>query len=329
MRKNRMMRAASALLVAVLLTTSTISGTFAKYVTQDSAEDTARVAKWGVELQVIGNLFGEDYVDAIAPDGTAAVELAVMSDTDDVDVVAPGTKNDEGFTFSINGKPEVSGRVRVETLQIQNIFLAPNDYGVMVKVKEDLINGNNIAEFFEAGKEPLYYLDGTTYKPANSTYDSNLDYYTLEDAYKVAQTYYPVIFILSGATNNNTATKNCYTDTLKGVADIIAEKFGAYGNTTTDGLTSYSFDSASVIKFNPGTTLSDLGFGAETITWAWAFDTQDNYADTILGMIETGSNVVKKSGENYVPLVEYTDYSIDIKFNLAIIVEQIDEEANA
>ena len=65
MRKNKMMRAASALLVAVLLTTSTISGTFAKYVTQDSAKDVARVAKWGVELQVEGNLFGETYVDEI------------------------------------------------------------------------------------------------------------------------------------------------------------------------------------------------------------------------------------------------------------------------
>ena len=50
MRNNRMMRAASALLVAVLLTTSTISGTFAKYVTEKEVSDTARVAKWGVEI---------------------------------------------------------------------------------------------------------------------------------------------------------------------------------------------------------------------------------------------------------------------------------------
>lgn len=45
MRKNRMMRAASALLVAVLMTTCTISGTFAKYVTSADSTDTARVAK--------------------------------------------------------------------------------------------------------------------------------------------------------------------------------------------------------------------------------------------------------------------------------------------
>ena len=38
----------SLLLVAVMLTTCVISGTFAKYVTKDSANDSARVAKFGV-----------------------------------------------------------------------------------------------------------------------------------------------------------------------------------------------------------------------------------------------------------------------------------------
>ena len=51
MKKNRMMRVASALLVAVLLTTCAISGTFAKYVTTESGSDFARVAKWGVNVE--------------------------------------------------------------------------------------------------------------------------------------------------------------------------------------------------------------------------------------------------------------------------------------
>ena len=40
MRKNKAMRLASGLLVAVMLTTCIISGTFAKYVTTNKAEDT-------------------------------------------------------------------------------------------------------------------------------------------------------------------------------------------------------------------------------------------------------------------------------------------------
>ena len=47
MRKNKMMRAASGLLVAVLLSTCAISGTFAKYTTSTESTDNARVAVWG------------------------------------------------------------------------------------------------------------------------------------------------------------------------------------------------------------------------------------------------------------------------------------------
>ena len=46
MKKNKMMRIASALLVAVILTTCAISGTFAKYVTSTPGSDSARVAKF-------------------------------------------------------------------------------------------------------------------------------------------------------------------------------------------------------------------------------------------------------------------------------------------
>ena len=46
MKKNKRMRTASGLMIAALLTTSMISGTFAKYTTADAAQDSARAAKW-------------------------------------------------------------------------------------------------------------------------------------------------------------------------------------------------------------------------------------------------------------------------------------------
>lgn len=105
MRKNKMMRAASALLVAVLLTTSTISGTFAKYVTTASGSDTARVAKWGVEVVGMADtLFAEEYDSKKVEVGTAEVK----------DLVAPGTANTDGVTFGITGTPEVAVRVEFE-----------------------------------------------------------------------------------------------------------------------------------------------------------------------------------------------------------------------
>ena len=69
MKTNKMMRIASVLLVAVLLTTCSISGTFAKYVSQATGTDTARVAYWGWggdSALIIDGLFaeGEAYVEA-------------------------------------------------------------------------------------------------------------------------------------------------------------------------------------------------------------------------------------------------------------------------
>ena len=94
MRKNRMMRAASALLVAVLMTTCTISGTFAKYVTEVSSEDFARVAKWGFEPSAmdLSDLFKDAY--DLNPDGTIEVDSATPAD-----VIAPGTWGEAKFAF--------------------------------------------------------------------------------------------------------------------------------------------------------------------------------------------------------------------------------------
>ena len=50
MKKNKMMRIASVLLVAVLLSTCAISSTFAKYTTEFTGTSTAKVATWSVNV---------------------------------------------------------------------------------------------------------------------------------------------------------------------------------------------------------------------------------------------------------------------------------------
>lgn len=91
MKKNRMMRLASGLLVAVLLTTSVISGTFAKYTTSASSQDSARVANWGFDNAAtiqIDDLFEKAY------NNTHVSGV--------VDVIAPGTTNSASFQFTYN-----------------------------------------------------------------------------------------------------------------------------------------------------------------------------------------------------------------------------------
>ena len=122
MKKNKMMRIASLLLIAVLLTTSVISGTFAKYVTSDNHTEAARVAKFGVDVVASGSLFSNTYITHDATAGDSDTDKISVKSTDDAKVVAPGTSNNNGLTFKVTGTPEVDVRVNL-TVTGADIFL--------------------------------------------------------------------------------------------------------------------------------------------------------------------------------------------------------------
>ena len=107
MRKNKMMRAASGLLVATLLTTCVISGTFAKYTTTTSGSDNARVAYWGFnqDADTTIALFADTYTNVDSENGDK--------------VIAPGTDGTSTFKFVYDEnnkakKPEVAYTFKVD-----------------------------------------------------------------------------------------------------------------------------------------------------------------------------------------------------------------------
>ncbi len=119
MKKNKMMRLASFLLIAVLVSTSAISGTYAKYVSSATADDTARVAKWGVTVTADGDgsLFANSYDET----GSVTVEAAT-------DVVAPGTGGSL-VDFTVAGDPEVDVKVTfVATVTMNGTWAADSVY---------------------------------------------------------------------------------------------------------------------------------------------------------------------------------------------------------
>lgn len=120
MKKNRMMRLASAMLVMTLLTTSIISGTFAKYVTKDTGTDSARVAKWGVTVTAQGTTFATEYdaADQTLKDVNGdlilkSVVTATGADADGKKLVAPGTSGSMGGV-TLGGTPEVATAVKYD-----------------------------------------------------------------------------------------------------------------------------------------------------------------------------------------------------------------------
>lgn len=134
MKKNKMMRTASGLLVATLLTTSIISGTFAKYVTTASGEDSARVAKWGFNDDAsieLTDLFKDVYTNDNNNE-------TVKSTTD---VIAPGTKGEANFKFTYGGDgkataPEVAYTFKVDTTGSECDDSIKNNKNIVWKLDE-------------------------------------------------------------------------------------------------------------------------------------------------------------------------------------------------
>lgn len=144
MKKNKMMRIASVLLIAVLMTTCAISGTFAKYVTSDAGADSARVAKFGVVIEA--DSFGMFETDYDTDDDTATFNgtYSVSSATGDRDdLLAPGTSGSFA-DIAITGSPEVAVDVAiVATVKISNNWIVDGDFycPITVTVGTEEISG--------------------------------------------------------------------------------------------------------------------------------------------------------------------------------------------
>lgn len=107
MKQNKIFRLSAILLVLTLLSTCVISGTFAKYTTSDSANDIAKVAKWGVNVEAdLADLFetGYDTANLATTDKNTATVLASGSSN----ILAPGTSDEEVAALTITGTPEVA-----------------------------------------------------------------------------------------------------------------------------------------------------------------------------------------------------------------------------
>ena len=135
MKKNRMMRLASILLVCVLLTTSVISGTFAKYTSSATATDSARVAKWSVKVGTvdIANPAGQtvsidlfNTVNGFGEGDETGNDTNVKDGSNEV-IIAPGTSG--SFELTVTNASEVTAIV-----DITFTVAKPNNLPIMFKL---------------------------------------------------------------------------------------------------------------------------------------------------------------------------------------------------
>lgn len=318
MKKNKTLRAAGILFLATMLTTCMTAGTFAKYTSGDSAEDSARVAKFGVTVTADGSLFGEEY--ASKENGNKPIRFSGNEHTGTVqvfetgeNVVAPGTKNDTGLGFVISGRPEVDVEINttVDTDTVKTVYLMRGSYAVMSKL-------NNVTEE-NFDPESVYVQEGDSYKHPTE-YDADAEYYKAGDKLSFNDyDYNPIIYQYQDKTGNHF---QAYDD-LKNLCDAIN-------------------------KDNPGITCdgtykanTDIETCTRTLTWYWLISNPENPSspkdplkdakDTILGDIAAGRIVVKTTdnGATYSPVEAAKDkskgdYNLTISFNMAVTVDQID-----
>ena len=141
MKKNsKLMRASFVLLVLTLITSCFVGGTFAKYVSEGEGTDSARVAKWGVEVTVTGDGFHTTYSK---DDVKSSVSSDTVISSNEKNVLAPGTKGTFGGV-KITGTPEVA--VKIETTADVDLSGWDVDGGhfycpVVFKIGNETING--------------------------------------------------------------------------------------------------------------------------------------------------------------------------------------------
>ena len=326
MKKNKMMRVASILLVAVLLTTSIISGTFAKYVTSGEASDSARVAKFGVIVTATGNLFDATYKTT---ENTPGKSTGTSPDYDTADhttlsvessngnkLVAPGTKNTDGLTFGVTGTPEVDVNVKLDFTAVKDVFLKANT--ALPDMTKAAYTGtfDNTGDYYPI----VFTLEGNYLKNATLSVDG-LDVTKKASEGKVSGTLAQIKAVFDALNNNGTGI---FVDANTDLATAIGSfkltwewKFEEY---TATEMTSFA---------EAATGDGDKSAEEAALAAAQAAFKLRDQRDTLLGDIAAGTVVEYVDGNtNYELPQNYTkannSYSTDVSVALTISVTQVD-----
>jgi hypothetical protein len=321
MKKNKMMRIASILMVVTLLSTCAISGTFAKYVTKAEGKDSARVAKFGVVVGIENaDLFAQKYEK---DDTTYKGQFTVEKDPENnvveanyTELVAPGTKSKKAATATVFGTPEVAVRYALTIDGLKDVYLKAGkytDYTELVATTDDEgVTTYGYTKTFELKNDyaPVKWdiavsnEAGTKYilTELAKQYGVDVTGFAITEAAEIFKTY-----------------KTQLASLLESLVDGASN---AQVNISDDGVITMSMD------FDPNTEM-DYTFA---LTWNWAFEKLDEegVADPIVDAADTLLGNLQDPGFTYVAAegaktpVKGTDYNLALDVHFIATATQID-----
>lgn len=121
MKRRKTWLLASVLSILVVFALGLVGTTLAKYVVGKLTVEKARVAKWGVVITVSDESAFKTEYESENEAGTLSVKSSSMDR-----LVAPGTSDKDGMTFTIKGRPEVATKIDVQMDVNSDVFL--DDY---------------------------------------------------------------------------------------------------------------------------------------------------------------------------------------------------------
>ena len=260
MGKARKISVIAMLLCLAVMMGCFLNGTFAKYTTKAEGSDTARVAKWGIELNADSDVFSPTYK---ADDKSYEVGVNSVESANGEDVIAPGTSG--SMSFSISGAPETA--LRLETSLGEYAMASVGTQGASTGEIKAVNDGYYVVKGFSTRWES--YEAGDYYgrfAPADPRYRDNVKYFRRGEVVVAGQTspgevYYPMEWKLE--------------KDQKTLAEGNLAKIEEY-------LMSISKD------YEPNSEEFANICGEYTLTWKWAFESGSDELDTVLGNAAAG-----------------------------------------
>lgn len=171
-----MMITVSVLLSAVLLTTSALSGTLAKYTTSATAHsESARVAKWGVEIDASFDPNLEKLAKKDGNDDAVIVQLEGIK-------IRPGDSFPKAIHFTVSGQAEVKLRVTIKSnigyntgKSTSNRFVIPKNYPTNLNLSDGTLSVMPAGFYFGYQNEANGHVNKVSTKPWRFQAANNAD----------------------------------------------------------------------------------------------------------------------------------------------------------